>query len=83
MVGKKRWIIISKVIQIKNIFLVLTFIILEAIQLSEISIYVIGKLDLKKDTLESSVINKSSGGYLLYCRRKLIINGLLLQNHTG
>ena len=55
MVDKKRWIIISKVIQIKNIFWVLTFIILEAIQLSEISIYVIGKLDLQKDTMASSV----------------------------
>ena len=41
------------------------------------------KYDEYKYIVELAVINKSSGGYLLCCRRKLIINGLLLQNHTG
>ena len=50
---------------------ILTFTILEATQLSETNIYVIGKWELKKDTSASSVSNKPSGGHFTLLWKKI------------
>ncbi|MBA4242004.1 MAG: DUF4440 domain-containing protein [Sphingobacteriaceae bacterium] len=62
---------------------ILTFTILEATQLSETSIYVIGKWDLKKDTSASSVSNKPSGGHFTLLWKKINGKWVIVADHTS
>lgn len=62
---------------------ILTFTILEATQLSETSIYVIGKWELKKDTSASSVSNKPSGGHFTLLWKKISNQWVIVADHTS
>lgn len=62
---------------------ILTFTILESMQLSETSIYVIGKWELKKDTSASSAINKPSGGHFTLLWKKINNQWVIVADHTS
>ena len=62
---------------------ILTFTILESTQLSETSIYVIGKWELKKDTSTSSVSNKPSGGHFTLLWKKINNKWVIVADHTS
>lgn len=62
---------------------ILTFTILEATQLSETNIYVIGKWELKKDTSASSVSNKPSGGHFTLLWKKINNQWVIVADHTS
>lgn len=62
---------------------ILTFTILESTQLSETSIYVIGKWELRKDTSASSAINKPLGGHFTLLWKKINNQWVIVADHTS
>ncbi len=62
---------------------ILTFTIIECTQLSETSIYVIGKWNLKKEGLDSLATNKVVGGHFTLLWKKIHNNWLIVADHTS